>query len=117
MNCPDCSTDIGAAYKCRCGWRKGVAPAATVKLLCDACGTESARLLIEGKNLCLFCYSSLPILPRNPAAYQDNPHITEVLKAFANSKYMRRVQEVGPEKAKEELMREPGSDDEERRAA
>lgn len=47
----------------------------------------------------------------------DSPVVKEVLDAFAKSRYMQRVREAGVEAAKAEAMREPGSDDEERRAA
>lgn len=51
--------------------------------------------------------------PREVAYQFVNQHCEDVRKRFANSKYARLASEIGPEAAKRELMREPGSDDEE----
>jgi hypothetical protein len=47
----------------------------------------------------------------------NSPVIKEVLTAFAKSKYTRRKNEVGAEAATKEIMREPGSDEEEHERA
>jgi hypothetical protein len=64
-------------------------------------------------NVCFAHYTTAEFTRPVP----ESPVIKEGLAAFAKSKYTRRVSEVGAELAKADLMREPGSDDEERHAA
>lgn len=111
--CPDCGANVGkGASKCRCGWQAvGQAAAARPVTMC-ACG-ERATIRIGDKDSCAKCYERTPI----ERTKIFSPLVEEVLTAFKSSRYAKRVREVGVDVAKAEAMREPGSDDEERRAA
>jgi len=122
--CPDCQIELApGAMKCRCGWK--AKPTATdlrrEHVPCDGLPdcTNSATVRIGEANVCMRCYSTeAPRLRRDAKDPNANsPAVRECLEAFSKSRYIRRVQEVGVERAKAEAMREAGQDDEERRGA
>ena len=119
--CPDCNTELApGAMKCRCGWK--AKPTAADKrreqVPCEGVKdcTDSAIVQIGSRKLCARCYAILPG-DRDPGKLaESSPAVRACLEAFSKSRYVRRVKEVGVDRAKREAM-EPGQDDEERRVA
>jgi hypothetical protein len=116
MICTKCKRRLKAdATSCLCGWSENSAKNEFIPCAFSPCAKKAiCRIFTRGWiNVCFDHYTSANFTRPIP----DSPVIKEVLEAFAKSRYMRRKSEIGAEAAKDELMREPGQDEEEHERA